>query len=91
MVTGSFLFAAPFMTHKFFFCPTLKKDLIFNYLPVVLDNNMVDLGVAAWLSGLASLSIALGVRGSNPGVDTGEKGKKEEITFHIFWNCIVYP
>jgi hypothetical protein len=30
-------------------------------------------------------------RGSNPGVDTGEKGKKEQITFNLFSNCIVYP
>ena len=48
-------------------------------------------GVAAWSSGLARLSFALRVRGSNPSVDTGEKGKKEQITFHLFSNCIVYP
>jgi hypothetical protein len=33
-------------------------------------------GAAAWSSGLACLSFALRVRGSNSGVDTGEKGKK---------------
>jgi hypothetical protein len=42
------------------------------------------LGAAAWSSGLACLSFALRVRGSNPGVDTVEKGKKEQITFHLF-------
>jgi hypothetical protein len=40
--------------------------------------------------GLAHLSFALRVRGSNPGGDTGEKGKKEQITFHLFSNCVVY-
>ncbi len=33
---------------------------------------------AAWSSGLARLSFVLRVRGSNPGIDTGEKGKKEK-------------
>jgi hypothetical protein len=44
--------------------------------------------VVEWLS---MLFIALWVSGSNPGVDTGEKGKKEQITFHLFSNCVVYP
>ncbi len=41
-------------------------------------------GAAAWLYGLARLSFVLRVLGSNPGVNTGEKGKKEQITFHLF-------
>jgi hypothetical protein len=41
-------------------------------------------GAAAWSSGLARLSFALKVCGSNSGVGTGEKGKKEQITFHLF-------
>jgi hypothetical protein len=41
-------------------------------------------GAAGWLSGLARLSFVLRVRGSNPCVDTREKGKKEQITFHLF-------
>jgi hypothetical protein len=39
-------------------------------------SNYLHLLAAASSSGLAGLSFALRVRCSNPGVDTGEKGKK---------------
>jgi hypothetical protein len=41
-------------------------------------------GVAVCTSGLARFSLALRICGSNTGVNTGEKGKKEQIIFHLF-------
>jgi hypothetical protein len=62
-----------------------------NKLWVGVIKNLGWIWAAAWSNGLASLSFVLRFRSSNPGGDSGEKGKKEQITFHLFSNRIVYP